>query len=85
MTLLEHVYLAARVTIDLSARAEEQEDQIGRHLSANCKVEEVVTALEQQQYDAFARVEKSGFSVSTGQQFEQFLAGLEWPDPGGGA
>jgi len=63
MALLEHVDLAARVTIDLASRAEEREEEIGRHLAANCEVDEVVTALEQQ-FDAFARAEKTGPACS---------------------
>ncbi len=54
----------------------------------------MVTALEQQ-YDAFARAEENGSSLlaedqplptgeEIGQQFEQFLAGLERPDETGG-
>jgi len=51
----------------------------------------VVTALEQQ-YDAFERAETEGSSLlaenqplptgdEIGQQFEQFLAGLDGPEP----
>jgi hypothetical protein len=95
--LLEHVERAGRLTIDLSvlhAEADEREAEITRYLAANEEVNEVVTALEQQ-YDAFTRAEESGSSLlagdqplptgeEIGQQFEQFLAGLdrpgEWPD-----
>lgn len=97
LTLLEQVELAARLTIDLSdlaAEAEEREDEIARYLAANSEIGEVVAALEQQ-YDAFARAEESGSSLlaedrplptgeEIGQQFEQFLAGLERPDETGG-
>ncbi|MDZ5620517.1 PAC2 family protein [Nocardioides sp. HM23] len=97
IALLEQVELAARLTInltDLGTAAEEREEEIGRYLAANSEVEEVVTALEQQ-YDAFARAEERGSSLlaedqplptgeEIGQQFEQFLAGLERPDDTGG-
>lgn len=96
--LLEQVELAARLTIDLSdlgVLAEEREDEIARYLAANDEVRDVVTALEQQ-YDTFARAEEEGSSLlaeeeplptgeEIGQQFEQFLAGLEGPDETGGA
>ncbi|WP_246159388.1 PAC2 family protein [Nocardioides antri] len=95
--LLEQVELAARLTIDLSdlgILAEEREEEIARYLAANSEVGDVVAALEQQ-YDAFARAEESGSSLlaedqplptgeEIGQQFEQFLAGLERPDETGG-
>ena len=95
--LLEHVEKAGRLTVDLSAlhaEAEERDAEITRYLAANEEVEEVVAALEQQ-YDAFTRAEDSGSSLlagdeplptgeEIGQQFEQFLAGLDrptdWPD-----
>ncbi|MFC4784818.1 PAC2 family protein [Nocardioides sp. MAHUQ-72] len=91
--LLEHVEKAGRLTVDLSAlrlEAEERELEIARYLAANEEVNEVVLALEQQ-YDAFARAEESGSSLlaedqplptgeEIGQQFEQFLAGLDGPD-----
>ena len=95
--LLEQVELAARLTIDLSELgelAEEREEEIGRYLSANDEVQDVVTALEQQ-YDTFARAEEEGSSLlaedeplptgeEIGRQFEQFLAGLEGPEETGG-
>ncbi|WP_245994390.1 proteasome assembly chaperone family protein [Nocardioides immobilis] len=98
LALLEQVELAARLTIDLTelgTLAEEREEEIGRYLAANSEVGDVVAALEQQ-YDAFARAEESGSSLlaedqplptgeEIGQQFEQFLAGLERPDETGGA
>ena len=95
--LLEHVERVGRLTIDLTelhAEAREREAEISRYLAANEEVGEVVTALEQQ-YDAFTRAEESGSSLlagnqplptgeEIGQQFEQFLAGLDkpenWPD-----
>ncbi len=91
--LLEHVEKAGRLTIDLSLlneEAQEREAEITRYLAANEEVNEVVSALEQQ-YDAFTRAEESGSSLlagdqplptgeEIGQQFEQFLAGLDRPD-----
>ena len=93
--LLERVELAGRLTVDLSelrALAEEREEEIARYLSANEEVGEVVDALERQ-YDAFEQAEESGSSLladdqplptgdEIGRQFEQFLAGLDDPDPG---
>jgi hypothetical protein len=91
--LLEHVERAGRLTInlsDLKVEAEEREAEITRYLASNDEVNEVVSALEQQ-YDAFTRAEESGSSLlagdqplptgeEIGQQFEQFLAGLDRPD-----
>ena len=91
--LLEQVEKAGRLTIDLSdllVEAEEREGEIARYLAANDEVNDVVLALEQQ-YDAFERAEESGSSLlaedqplptgeEIGQQFEQFLAGLDGPD-----
>ncbi len=91
--LLEQVEKAGRLTVDLSdllVEAEEREVEIARYLAANDEVNEVVVALEQQ-YDAFERAEESGSSLlaedqplptgeEIGQQFEQFLAGLDGPD-----
>lgn len=97
LALLEQVELAARLTVDrseLAAEADEREAEIARYLAANEEVADVVTALEQQ-YDTFARAEESGSSLlaqdeplpsgeEIGQQFEQFLAGLDGPDDGQG-
>ena len=97
IALLEQVERAARLTIDLTdlgTADDEREEEISRYLAANSEVDEVVTALEQQ-YDAFARAEENGSSLlaedqplptgeEIGQQFEQFLAGLERPDETGG-
>ena len=94
IALLEHVELAAWLTVDLSglrAEADDREAEVARYLAANEEVGEVVTALEQQ-YDAFERAENEGTSLlatdqplptgdEIGQQFEQFLAGLDGPDP----
>ena len=91
--LLEQVEKAGRLTVDLSdllVEAEEREGEIGRYLAANEEVNDVVVALERQ-YDAFERAEESGSSLlaedqplptgeEIGQQFEQFLAGLDGPD-----
>ena len=91
--LLEHVEKAGRLTVDLSellVEAEAREVEIGRYLAANDEVNDVVIALEQQ-YDAFERAEESGTSLlaedqplptgeEIGEQFEQFLAGLDGPD-----
>jgi predicted ATP-grasp superfamily ATP-dependent carboligase len=93
LSLLENVERAGRLTLDLSdvrSDADAREDEIARYLSANEEVAEVVDALERQ-YDAFERAEESGSSLlasdeplptgeEIGQQFEQFLAGLEGPD-----
>ena len=91
--LLELVEKAGRLTVDLSglaAEAEDREAEIARYLSANEEVGDVVHALERQ-YDAFERAEENGSSLlaadeplptgdEIGQQFEQFLAGLDGPD-----
>ena len=91
--LLELVERSGRLTIDLSglvAEAEDREAEIARYLSANEEVGDVVHALERQ-YDAFERAEESGSSLlaadqplptgeEIGEQFEQFLAGLDGPD-----
>jgi hypothetical protein len=88
--LLEKVELAGRLTVDLTELhelAREREGEITRYLASNADVAEVVQALEQQ-YDAFERAEESGASLlaedqplptgeEIGQQFEQFLAGLD--------
>lgn len=91
--LLEQVELAGRLTLDLStlrAEAGLREAEIATYLDEHAEVADVVSALERQ-YDAFARAEEGGSSLlaedqplptgeEIGQQFEQFLAGLE--DPG---
>ena len=92
--LLENVERAARITVELSglaAEAEDREAEIARYLAANEEVNHVVLALERQ-YDAFERAEENGSSLladdqplptgeEIGEQFEQFLAGLDGPDP----
>ena len=71
-------------------RPRTREVEIARYLAANDEVGEVVAGLEQQ-YDAFQRAEEAGASLladdeplptgeEIGQQFEQFLAGLDGPD-----
>jgi hypothetical protein len=92
-TLLEQVEIAGRLTVDLSglrAEAEDRAAEIARYLEANDELGDVVAALERQ-YDSFERAEASGANLlapdqplpsgdELGQQFEQFLAGLEGPD-----
>lgn len=92
-TLLEQVEIAGRLTVDLSglrAEAEDRAAEIARYLEANDELGDVVAALERQ-YDAFERAQASGANLlapdqplpsgeELGQQFEQFLAGLEGPD-----
>ena len=91
--LLENVERAGRITVELSglaAEAEDREAEIARYLAANEEVNDVVQALERQ-YDAFERAEENGNSLlandqplptgeEIGEQFEQFLAGLDGPD-----
>jgi hypothetical protein len=91
--LLEQVELGGRLTVDLSGlrtEAEDREAEIARDLAANAEVADVVAALERQ-YDAFERAEESGSNLlapdeelpsgeELGQQFEQFLAGLDTDD-----
>jgi predicted ATP-grasp superfamily ATP-dependent carboligase len=93
LTLLEHLELGGHLTVDLSEMREaarQCEEEIARYLADNAEVGEVVAALEQQ-YDAFRRSEESGSSLladdqplptgeEIGQQFEQFLAGLDGTD-----
>ena len=76
----------------LRAEAEDREAEISTYLAEHDEVADVVAALERQ-YDAFERAEESGASLlapdeplptgeEIGQQFEQFLAGLDEPgDP----
>lgn len=93
--LLEQVEIAGRLMVDLSglrAEAEDREAEIARYLASNEEVADVVAALERQ-YDAFERAEEEGSSLlaadqplptgeEIGQQFEQFLAGLDGPENG---
>lgn len=95
LALLEQVERGGRLTVDLTAlraQAEERELEISRYLEANAEVAAVVAGLEQQ-YDAFQQAEQSGANMladdeplptgeEIGRQFEQFLAGLDQPDPG---
>ncbi len=92
--LVEHVEIGGRLTVDLTAlraQAERREVEIAHYLDANEEVRDVVAGLEQQ-YDAFQAAEDSGAGLlagdqplptgdEIGQQFEQFLAGLDGPDP----
>jgi hypothetical protein len=89
--LLEQVELAGRLTIDLTELhelAREREGEIERYLASNEEVGEVVEALEQQ-YDALERGSEDGLLApdeplptgeEIGEQFEQFLAGLDAQD-----
>ena len=91
--LLERVEISGRLMIDLSGlrvEAEDREAEFASYLAANEEINEVVEALERQ-YDAFDRAEAAGSSLlapdepmptpdELGQQFEQFLAGLDGPD-----
>ncbi|MFN8196599.1 MAG: PAC2 family protein [Nocardioidaceae bacterium] len=93
LSLLEHVELGGRLTVDLSglrAHADAREAEITTYLDSNDDVRDVVVGLEQQ-YDAFQAAEESGAGLlapdqplptpdEIGQQFEQFLAGLDGPD-----
>lgn len=93
VALLEEVERGGRLIVDLSAlreSAEEREKEITRHLASEEGVAEVVAGLEQQ-YDSFREAEDAGRSLlatdeplptgeEIGQQFEQFLAGLDTPD-----
>lgn len=93
VTLLEQVERGGRLTLDLTALqedADEREEEIGRRLAADEEVSQVVTGLEEQ-YDTFRAAEESGSNLlatdqplptgeEIGQQFEQFLAGLDRPD-----
>ena len=93
VALLEQLEIGGRLTIDLTdlrGTADARETEIESYLSANTEVADVVAALERQ-YDAFERAESSGSNLladdqplptgeEIGQEFEQFLAGLERPD-----
>ena len=92
--LLEGVEESTGLSFDLDAlkvAAEEKASEITTYLEENPEVAEIVAGLEQQ-YDAFARSEAAGQSLlaedgelpsgdEIGAQFEQFLAGLEGPEP----
>ena len=91
--LLEHVERAGRLTIDLTAlhaEAEEREAEIARYLAANEEVGEVVDGAGAAVRRVRRRAEETGSSLlagdqplptgeEIGQQFEQFLAGLDRP------
>lgn len=88
--LLEQLELGGHLAFDLTdlrEAAEITETEIERYLSSHDEVNEVVHGLERQ-YDAFRDAEESGTSLladdqplptgeEIGQQFEQFLAGLD--------
>ena len=94
VALLEQVELGGHLTIDLTGlreSADEREEDVTRYLAANEEIADVVRALEQQ-YDSFEEAEESGRSLladdtplptgdEIGQQFEQFLAGLDEDRP----
>ncbi|MCY7395091.1 MAG: PAC2 family protein [Nocardioides sp.] len=93
VALVEHLERAGRLLIDLTdlqADAEAREEEVSRYLSTNEEVNDVVLALERQ-YDTFERAEETGVSLladdqeiptgdELGEEFQQFLAGLESPD-----
>ena len=90
VSLLEQLEIGGRLTIDLTdlrQAAETTENEITAYLAEHEEVAEVVRGLEAQ-YDAFRAAEESGSSLlaadqplptgeEIGQQFEQFLAGLD--------
>jgi hypothetical protein len=90
IALLEEVERGGRLTVDLTdlrAEGDAREAEVALYLAGNAEVSEVVAALEQQ-YDTFQQSEGSGSNLlaedeplptgeEIGQQFEQFLAGLE--------
>lgn len=96
VTLLEQLELGGHLTIDLTdvrEAAEITETEITDYLATHDEVSEVVRGLEQQ-YDTFRAAEEAGSSLlaegeplptgeEIGQQFEQFLAGLDGDEPGG--
>ena len=93
VSLLAEVERATGIAVDLTdlrRAGQEREAEIAGYLAGNAEVAEVVAGLEQQ-YDAFRRAEEEGGSLlaegeplptgeEIGQQFEQFLAGLDSPD-----
>lgn len=96
VVLLEQLEIGGRLTIDLTevrAAADITETEIANYLESHDDVGTVVHGLEQQ-YDAFRDAESSGSSLlaadepmptgeEIGQQFEQFLAGLDPRDDDG--
>ncbi len=90
LALLENVERGGRLTIDLTdlrEAAEITETEVDRYLASHDEVGDVVRGLEQQ-YDSFREAEAAGTSLlasdepmptgeEIGQQFEQFLAGLD--------
>lgn len=98
VVLLEQLERGGHLTIDLSAlrsAAEVTEADIAEHLATHPEVSDVVRGLEQQ-YDTFQAAQEAGESLlapdqplptgeEIGQQFEQFLAGLDEGGSEGGA
>ncbi|QIK76360.1 PAC2 family protein [Nocardioides piscis] len=96
LVLLEQLELGGHLTIDLTElrqAADATENEITAYLASHEDVNEVVRGLERQ-YDAFNEAEAAGSSLladnqplpsgeEIGQQFEQFLAGLEPRDDDG--
>jgi predicted ATP-grasp superfamily ATP-dependent carboligase len=94
VVLLEQLELGGRLTVDLTdvrEAAEITETEIANYLESHEDVSEVVRGLEQQ-YDTFRAAEEAGKSLlaegepiptgeEIGQQFEQFLAGLDGDGP----
>lgn len=90
VVLVEHLERGGRLMVDVSDLAEAAEiteTEIDRYLSTHEDVNDVVRGLEQQ-YDTFHEASASGESLlapdeplptgeEIGQQFEQFLAGLD--------
>ena len=90
VVLVEHLERGGRLTIDrtdLLEAAEITETEIDRYLTSHEEVGDVVRGLEQQ-YDTFHEASAAGESLlapdeplptgeEIGQQFEQFLAGLD--------
>ncbi|GAA1910519.1 PAC2 family protein [Nocardioides lentus] len=90
VVLLENVERAGAIAVDLTVLREEaarREVEVADYLAEHDEVREVVVGLERQ-YDAFRRAEESGDSLlaqdrplptadELGNEFEQFLAGLD--------
>ena len=96
VALLEQLEIGGHLTIDLTEVREAAtvtETEITDYLATHAEVNEVVQGLERQ-YDAFQEAEAAGSSLlaadqplptgeEIGQQFEQFLAGLDDRDDDG--
>ncbi|MBD8869599.1 PAC2 family protein [Nocardioides sp. MJB4] len=93
LALLQGVEDSTGLSFDLDplkVAAQLRDGEVASYLEENPEVAEVVAGLEQQ-YDAFARAEEEGSSLlaedeeiptgdEIGEQFQQFLAGLDEPD-----